>query len=646
MTAVSGFFRYCKFIIKREKIISLVWIIAMAVFNMVVVLAYPRLFQNDDAIRSMVATLATPQMQSLMGPVYGPSVDQLTLNNTIIVFAEEMLIWMMIASAVMNVFFINRHTRTDEELGRLEMFRSLPVGRLTNSMSALTCALGINVVMSVLMALGMIAANVAGTTAGGAFVYSFAIGAVGFLFACITLLTAQLFQSARSASMWAFIIFGIFYIIRMYGDMAGSDMANYISPLGFGLKVYSFWENNVIPIIVILIESVVIAAAALLVCNKRDLGEGVVPAKPGRKNASAFLQNPLGLAWRLTRNMVITWLIVMFCMGAAYGAVIGQITDIAINSEMFGTLIAGKNEELATIISNLREANTVVETINNDAGLKQKLADLTASNTDINQQLDAIVNSSDTIDQKMANAAPLDSILQPQLQEIWSGNDTTAPDLRNTQLLSVFIYSADFNKQVSNEVSKPLAQAFVAFMFVIMSLVATIPIIGMANRIHSEEKRGRIEPVFARSVNRLSMFGSYILITAIECVALMLCGALGIYAAAASTGLILLSDLIKAAFSYVPSLLAMMGISVLLVGLLPKLTGINWAVFGYSFFAVYFGRLVNMPEWTAQITPYGNIAQIPVETFKLAPIIILIALAVVLTIIGMFAFQKRDIETA
>jgi len=33
----------------------------------------------------------------------------------------------------MNIFFINRYTRQDEELGRQELLIALPIGRLTDS---------------------------------------------------------------------------------------------------------------------------------------------------------------------------------------------------------------------------------------------------------------------------------------------------------------------------------------------------------------------------------------------------------------------------------------------------------------------------------------------------------------------------------
>ena len=553
MTQVKGFCRYSKFIFRRERITSLIWAASLIFINTIVALAYIQLFDNDEAIQQMVGTLSSPAMQAIVGPVYGP--EPITIDYITIAFAQEMLVFMMIASAIMNIFFINRHTRTDEELGRLEMIRSLPVGRLTVAVSALVFAFGLNLAISVLMALGLIAANVAGTTIAGAFVYSFAVGIAGFLFACVTLLTAQVFQNARSASTWAFAALGIFYGVRAYADMAQNLTFNYISPLGLGLRVFAFWDNNFMPLIILLTECAAIAVIALVICAKRDLGEGVVPARKGRKNASVFLQSPFGLAWRLTKNTVIIWLISMFAMGATYGAVLDDIGGFVESNDMFRQLIIGNDEEMLALLE-IPEASQAIH----------------------------------------------------------------------------------------EQIKSMMVDSFVAFMYVIMALLASVPVIIMAGKIHSEEKRGRLEGIFARSVNRYTMFGSYLLIALIASVAFMISGAVGIYAV--SSDLTNAGDLIKAAFVYVPSLLTMIGISVLLVGLLPKLTSLVWGVFAFSFVCVYFGRLLDLPEWLPKITPYGSIPQytdIMAQDFSVVPVIVLSATAIILTAAGMFMFRQRDI---
>lgn len=71
--------------------------------------------------------------------------------------------------------------------------------------------------------------------------------------------------------------------------------------------------------------AIAILAFALYLNSIRDLEAGFIPAKPGRKTASAFLQSPLGLALRLQRGTIIGWAAAMFILGASYGSVLGDL---------------------------------------------------------------------------------------------------------------------------------------------------------------------------------------------------------------------------------------------------------------------------------------------------------------------------------
>lgn len=531
MTTVSGFGRYFRFIVRRERIISSMWIVIMVLFTTGVAAMYPGLFAGTEEIMAMAEMLRSPAMVGMMGPVYG-----LEGLNTAILFSETMSCWMMIAIAVMNIFFINRHTRVDEELGRLEMLRALPIGRLAGAKSAMMGAFVLNFVIALLTAVSIIAVNVDGTTTIGAFAYAFTISVIGFLFAAVTLLMAQLFSTSRGSAGGAFLILGILYVLRALGDVS-ENILSYISPMGLGLRTFAFFENNFQYIGIIFAESLVISWLAYLICTKRDMGQGVFSARKGKANASRFLKSPFGLAWRLTRNGVLVWCLAIFICGALYGSFLGDIESFVSKNDMYRQLVE-------------------------------------------------------------------------------AGYGVTASMTEN----------------------------FIALLYCIISLLSAVPIINLANKIHNEEKHGRLEPVLARSVGRVKMFVCYIVIAAVESAAVLFCGAMGLYLASANTGLVSFETLLKAAMVYLPALWVMMGISVLLVGILPKLTVLNWVVYAYSFAAVYFGRLFDMPEWSIKITPFGNVPQLPVQEFNLIPLIVLTLIAVVLTAGGIIAFSRRDIE--
>ncbi|MDR3310923.1 MAG: hypothetical protein LBS90_06205 [Oscillospiraceae bacterium] len=331
---MAGFSNYFRFILKRERAVGLTWFVCMVAFEAGLASVFSGMFSDAESMRAMAFTMNTPAMVALMGPVYG--LESLT---PAIIMAQECLVWFFIAAAVMNIFFVVRHTRADEELGRHEMLRALPVGRLTGAASTLTGAFALNAAITLASALGLIALNADGATAAGAFAYALSIGAVGFLFAALTLLFAQLFSTPRGVSGAAFAVMGVFYVLRMSGDMNGNALSA-VSPMGLGLKVQPFWLNGFAPVVILLTEAAVVAAAALAVCANRDLGGGIIPARKGKARASRFLRGEFGLAWRLSRGTIFAWSAGIFALGATYGAAAGTIDQFAAGNEMFSKMLA------------------------------------------------------------------------------------------------------------------------------------------------------------------------------------------------------------------------------------------------------------------------------------------------------------------
>jgi ABC-2 type transport system permease protein len=174
-----------------------------------------------------------------------------------------------------------------------------------------------------------------------------------------------------------------------------------------------------------------------------------------------------------------------------------------------------------------------------------------------------------------------------------------------------------------------------------MSMIVSVPIVLTALRINGEENRGRLEQIFSKAVPRAKLYGSFIVVAILEsiCIELLLIAGL----CATSGGELTFGSLLGVGLSYLPAIWAMTGIAVLLVGFLPKLTAINWAMFGYTFFVMYFGRVMDVPEWAQRITPFGNIPQLPVQEFTATPLIILTLISAAFIAIGVWRYKQRDI---
>src|SRR5690606_8769737 len=100
---------------------------------------------------------------------------------------------------------------------------------------------------------------------------------------------------------------------------------------------------------------------------------------------------------------------------------------------------------------------------------------------------------------------------------------------------------------------------------------------------------------------------------------------------------------LQAALAYLPAVWVMNGLSVLLIGWLPKFTGFIWLYLTFSFFVLYLGSLFQLPEWVAKITPFGYVSAIPLEEFDWLQAALLTAVAIALTAVGFVGYNKRDI---
>jgi ABC-2 type transport system permease protein len=212
-----------------------------------------------------------------------------------------------------------------------------------------------------------------------------------------------------------------------------------------------------------------------------------------------------------------------------------------------------------------------------------------------------------------------------------------------------FIDSSDvYRKIVGAGVSQTDIMDPVINMFVmILSMLSAIPVITIINRFHSEERRGRAEQIYSKSVSRsknlLRLFSLSIIVAALQQVAI----AVGIWCAAdmSMEEPLKLGVMFTASMNYLPALVLFAGAACMLCGLIPKISGLSWFVLTTSFLFGYLGNLIDFPEWTKKINPFTALSKYPAEDISAAPIIILCIVGIVLMAIGTSAFKRRDLIT-
>lgn len=325
--------RLARLILRRDRIHLPIWLIAIAVMTMITAPAFTNLYTTDPARQAIAETMRNPAMTAMVGPGYG--IDNYTVGA---MMAHQMLLFTAIAVAIMSIILVTRHTRADEEDGRIEMIRSLPTGRLSNLSATTFVLLGTNVLLAFIIGFGLYALGIESMDLEGSLLYGAALGATGIFFTAITALFAQLSDNSRGTIGYSFAVLGVAYLIRAIGDVSNETLALF-SPLGWILRSEVYVNNYWWPIILTISVALVIVVLALYLNSIRDLDAGFIPAKPGRKNASSSLQSPLGLALRLQRTGIIAWAIGMFILGVSYGSVLGDLESFIETNEMMKELL-------------------------------------------------------------------------------------------------------------------------------------------------------------------------------------------------------------------------------------------------------------------------------------------------------------------
>lgn len=312
-----------KFIVKRDRVRLFVWLAALAGFVIAFIPVFYNMFgEGAGGVMEksvMVEMMKNPAMIAIVGPVYGAA-----NYTTGAMYANFMLVFSAMIAAVMNIFLVARHTRHDEELGRLEVIRSLPVGRLSNYTSTMSVVVILNVVLTVLTGLGMFLVRQDGMNFNGCMLFAACLGVTGLFFAAVTAIFCQLSANNKTATTAALFFMLILYMLRAAGDMKSETLSR-ISPLGLILRTKTFVSNHWWPVLVVGGISIVLMVLAAYLAGIRDLGRGLFPEKPGRRHASALLSSPYGLAFKLLRNMIIIWAVTIFVLAGMYGSVFGDI---------------------------------------------------------------------------------------------------------------------------------------------------------------------------------------------------------------------------------------------------------------------------------------------------------------------------------
>jgi len=347
--SLAGTRTLARFALRRDRIMLPVWAYVIVIGVCSNAYTFARLYKTAASRSSVAATTGSnPALVFLYGRLNGDSVGALT--------AWRYGVWAALFAALMTIFLVIRHTRADEESGRLELIGSARVGRHAPLASALAVDVVANGVVTILLS---IALPFFGMPLAGSIALALAVATCGLAFAGISAVAAQLTASARTARGIAIAILGASFLLRAVGDAAGARGPGWLTwllPLGWTETLRPFAGERWWVLLLPLATFAVGVALALALAARRDLDAGLLPDRPGRPAASAALRGPLSLAWRLQWPTLAAWAAgytVLFTVCGAAGKGIGQLvgTSGALRAEF--TRLGGQAEIVDAYLAGL-----------------------------------------------------------------------------------------------------------------------------------------------------------------------------------------------------------------------------------------------------------------------------------------------------
>ncbi|MGW0912879.1 ABC transporter permease [Streptomyces sp. NPDC002784] len=186
-----------------------------------------------------------------------------------------------------------------------------------------------------------------------------------------------------------------------------------------------------------------------------------------------------------------------------------------------------------------------------------------------------------------------------------------------------------------------LTDAFLASTVGMLGLVAALYVVASTLRLHGEETSMRAEPVLANAVGRLRWAAGHLVIAFAGSALIMLLAGAG-FAVGHREEVV---DVLGACLVQLPAVWVVGGLAVLLYGVLPRAALAAWAVAGAVLLIGWVGPALDAPQAVLDLSPFAHLPKLPGGPMEWGPVLLLSALAALLTAAGLAGLRRRDMTT-
>lgn len=193
-----------------------------------------------------------------------------------------------------------------------------------------------------------------------------------------------------------------------------------------------------------------------------------------------------------------------------------------------------------------------------------------------------------------------------------------------------------------------LSKGFIGMTATIVGVALSIYAATRIGAARAEESSTRLDHVTTRSVLRRHWLAGHIALTLASVLLLAVVAGAWTWAGAAVMGSDLtLRDSLGAVLNTVPVAVVFGGLAVLVFGLAPRAT-VAVAATGacVAYLLVIIGPALGWPDAVVGVSPFWHLGAVPTEAFDLNSAIALAAIGAVCAVVGMIAFERRDLVGA
>ncbi|WP_234789317.1 ABC transporter permease [Mycolicibacterium fortuitum] len=329
----TGIGTLLKLALRRDRVRLSVWLAVLTLMMVYAPNAIRLAYPGEEQRLARVNLLKTPAGMMLGGPMFG--VDETDLG---VMMANELTLTLTIATSILAILTVIRHTRAEEENGSAELVLSSVVGRYARTAAALTLVGGLNAVLALTMTLAMASTGFAVVDTAA---MCLGITGVATVFGAVAAVTAQIWRQARTASGAAMATLAVAALVRGAGDVidnSGSALS-WLSPIAWAQQMRPFVDLRWWPFGLLIILAAGLMALAAGLESRRQYDAGTIGAT-GEKPDARAITGPLRLHLALQRGQTIGWAVGLFAAGLVFGSMTKALLDAAKTNELIARLLS------------------------------------------------------------------------------------------------------------------------------------------------------------------------------------------------------------------------------------------------------------------------------------------------------------------